>query len=147
LNNDRFINDNQISIIDAGKIQTQSTANVRPKNSGAIVNKGTSSARSGVIIDLYDSLTTGIYTSIISKIKITSTTIKKVNIKYKETDNGKWKDWFMSKPISAGELVVSFNAKRIGKVMIAITEAKSSSVMFNIDLYGCFYVHCKYSIS
>ena len=144
MNNDRYINDNEISIIDQDQKNTQPQKNVRPVNGGAVVTK-VKNKLSGVKIDLNEALTAGLTTTLISEIKVTGN-MKYVNIKYKATDDQEeWTPLFMNKKIIGGERLFTFEPMRVGKVKVAIREKNSGKkTTFHVDILGCFQVHCKF---
>jgi hypothetical protein len=143
MSNDRYIQDNEISIIDHGQHNTQPQTNLRPQNSGAVVTKVKHQV-SGAIIDLNESLTAGLTTTLISEIKVTGN-IKYVNIKYKATDDqANWTPLFMNKKIIGGERLFTFTPMRVGQVKVAIREVTSGkTAKFHVDILGCFQVNCK----
>ena len=146
MSNEYYINDNEISIINQGKKNTQPQSNVRPQNAGAVVPKKKNKL-SGVIIDLNESITEGKMTTLISEIKVNGN-IKYITIKYKSDDNDpSWKTLFGKKKIYKGKRLFTFTPKRIGMLRIAILKVKKGQkATFTVDILGCFKVHCKYSL-
>jgi hypothetical protein len=144
MDNDRYINDNEISIIDQDQTNTQPQSNVRPSNSGAVVHKAPGKI-SGVVVDLNEAITAGIMTAEIGMMKVTGT-MKTITIQYKSTDEQPdWTDLFVNTQVTKGERIFTFTPIRVGKVAVFIGQIPGSSTTatFQLDIFGCFQVHCK----
>ena len=144
MDNDRYINDNEISIIDRDRTNTMPESNVRPMNNGAVVKKAAGQT-SGVVVDLNEAITAGITTVEIGMVKVTGD-MKTVTIRYKAVDEQPdWTDLFVNTEVTKGERVFSFPPMRVGKLAVLIGETLKStpSITFNVDIFGCYQVHCK----